>query len=278
MAKTLALVEDSLEVLQGIREFVQTHYPGLRLVGEARSEDEAYALLARQRPDIALLDIGIIGGTSFNVLARLDADGLPLPQVIFLSGLNTFENARKTLDYFALDFIPKPFEPDALRAALDKTIARLDTQETLLDDVLAAVEHQRREGRIDRIVVQLLKGVRRLVPLSEIMYFHADREITRVHLNGVKIQLDAMVNIGHYKQLLQDDTDFLLIHQSYLVNADYIHHFDPRDGGEVVLINQVRLRTSQTGNRIVRDYFQRQQERRPMKIGLLDRLRRWLRG
>ena len=276
MPKTLAIVEDTLDNLDVIRRFVMEQYPEVRIVGEARTVEEAYELLARKQPDIALLDIDIMGGTSFDVLARLDDAGLPLPQLIFITAYGTFENSTKALRYAALDFVTKAIDKRLLYEALDRAIARLDAHETLIDDVRAMLEQQRRGDRFERISVQLAGGLRRLVPIGDIVYFKADREVTKLVLSG-KETLMAMVNLGHFKRTLQDDYDFLLIHQSYLVNADYIHHFNPRDGEVKLSTNEV-LATSKTGNVLLREYFRRKEERKPSQGGLMGRLQGWLRG
>lgn len=275
MPKTLAIVEDTLDSLNVIRHFVEKKGPALRIVGEARTVDEAYDLLARKQPDIALLDIQIMGGTSFEVLARLDEAGLPLPQLIFITAHGVVENATKAIRYAALDFITKTVDEHLLHAALDRAIARLDAHDTMLDEIRLLLDQQRRGDRFDRISVQLAGGVRRLVPVGDILYFEADGVVTRLVLRGERIV--ANVNLGHFKRTLQDDYDFLLIHQSYLVNADYIHHFDPRQG-EVKLTTGERLAASRTGTVLLREYFKRKEERTPSAGGVLGRLRAWVRG
>jgi two-component system LytT family response regulator len=269
--KTIAIVEDTIDNLEVIRYFLQKDYPGLILVGEARSVDEAYDLLVRRRPDIVLLDIQIMGGTSFDVLARLDADGHPLPHLIFITAHGVLENATKALRYAALDFIAKPIDENLLREAIDRAKNRLDAQDTMLDEIRAMLEQQRRGDRFDRIAIRLLGGIRRLVPVSDVMYFQADREVTKVFLSNGEM-LVAAVNIGHYKRTLQEDYDFLLVHQSFLVNAGHIHQFDPR-AGEIELSTGLRLATSQSGNALLRAYFQRKEGGESGPTGMLTRLR-----
>lgn len=276
MPKTIALVEDTLASLSVIRHFVEKNHPALRIVGEARSVDEAYELLAQKRPDIALLDIDIIGGTSFDVLARLDAEGRPLPQLIFITAYGVVENATKALRYAALDFITKTVDEHLLTAALDRAIARLAAQDSMVDEIRLLLDQQRRGDRFDRISVQLAGGVRRLVPIGDILYFEADGVVTRLVLRGGE-RLVAHVNLGHFKRTLHDDYEFLLIHQSLLVNADCIHHFDGRVG-EVKLTTGERLAASRTGTTLLREYFKRKEERMPAAGGVLGKVREWVRG
>ena len=272
MSKSLAIVEDTIDNIEVIRYFLNKHYPTLKIVGEARSVDDAQDLLAHHQPDIALLDIQIVGGTSFDVLARLDAAGIVFPQLIFITAHGVVENATKALRYTALDFIVKPVDENLLREALDRAIDRIDSHEDLLGDIRSMLEQQHRGDRFERVVIRLIGGIRRLVSVQDLVYFQADREVTKVFLVSGEV-LVAAVNIGHFKRTLQEDHDFLLVHQSYLVNAGHIQQFDPR-AGEVKLITGQRLATSQTGTTVLRAWVSKQEEGeiRP-GLGILERLR-----
>ena len=272
MSKSLAIVEDTIDNIEVIRYFLNKHYPTLKIVGEARSVDEAQDLLAHHQPDIALLDIQIVGGTSFDVLARLDAAGIVFPQLIFITAHGVVENATKALRYTALDFIVKPVDENLLREALDRAIDRIDSHEDLLGDIRSMLEQQHRGDRFERVVIRLIGGIRRLVSVQDLVYFQAGREVTKVFLVSGEV-LVAAVNIGHFKRTLQEDHDFLLVHQSYLVNAGHIQQFDPR-AGEVKLITGQRLATSQTGTTVLRAWVSKQEEGeiRP-GLGILERLR-----
>ena len=272
MSKSLAIVEDTIDNIEVIRYFLNKHYPTLKIVGEARSVDDAQDLLAHHQPDIALLDIQIVGGTSFDVLARLDAAGIVFPQLIFITAHGVVENATKALRYTALDFIVKPVDENLLREALDRAIDRIDSHEDLLGDIRSMLEQQHRGDRFERVVIRLIGGIRRLVSVQDLVYFQAGREVTKVFLVSGEV-LVAAVNIGHFKRTLQEDHDFLLVHQSYLVNAGHIQQFDPR-AGEVKLITGQRLATSQTGTTVLRAWVSKQEEGeiRP-GLGILERLR-----
>ncbi|OIN61022.1 LytR/AlgR family response regulator transcription factor [Arsenicibacter rosenii] len=279
--KTVVIVEDTIDNLEVIRYFLKKDYPDLQLAGEARSVDEAYALLARRQPDIVLLDIQIMGGTSFDVLARLDAAGHPLPQLIFITAHGVLENATKALRYTALDFITKPINEIQLRSAIDTAMQRLEAHDTMLEEVRAMLEQQRHGDRFDRIAIRLTGGVRRLVSVQEISYFQADREVTKVFLRSEKEPLTAAINIGHFTRTLQEDYAFLLIHQSLLVNAAYIREFNPR-ASEVVLTTGQRLATSQRGNMLMKNYVREREHGTLVSSGLRRHLREllngWLRG
>ncbi len=273
-ANTIALVEDTPDTLEVIRHFLKKHHPDLHIVGEAQTVAGACTLLTTTRPDIVLLDVNIIGGTSFDVLARLTGAGVPLPQLIFVTAHGERENVLRALRYAALDFITKTIDEQQLRQAIDRAIDRVNTHETLIEGVRSMLEQQRRGDPFDQVVIRLVAGVRRLVNVRELVYFEAQREMTDVYLaNGER--LAAAINIGHFTRMLRDDHDFLLIHQSCLVNSQFIESFNPAKG-EVLLITGQRLSTSKTGNTLVRSYTQRRETRQP-STGILSALRHYFR-
>ena len=275
--KTIALVEDTTASLDVITYYLRKNHPDLQIVGEARSVDEACQLLSRQKPDIALLDINILGGTSFDVLARLtDAGTSPLPQLIFITAHGERENVIKALRYSALDFITKNVDEYELEQAIARAIERVDTHESIVEGVQSMIKQQRRGDPFDQLVVRLVAGVRRQVYVRDVIYFEAQREMTNVHVTTYEQPLKAAINIGHYRQMLRDDHDFLLIHQSLLVNSLHIEDFDGKKG-EIRLKTGQRLSTSANGNTVVRDYYRRKEER-SSNTSLLGRLRRFLRG
>lgn len=69
-----------------------------------------------ERPDVVLLDLQMPGVPGFDVFRRIRAVRPDLP-VIIVSGQSDLKLARATLDGGAVDYVPKPFDPeDLLRA------------------------------------------------------------------------------------------------------------------------------------------------------------------
>lgn len=70
----VVVVEDSSLVLENLLALLAGQ-PDLTVVGHARGEDEALALIADSEPDVVLLDLGLSPGSGLNVLKRMRADG-----------------------------------------------------------------------------------------------------------------------------------------------------------------------------------------------------------
>ena len=104
MSTSLLLVEDDPSLAKSLierltQEKFQVHWAG--------SLSEARTLLKKEKPDLAILDIGLPDGSGLE-LAREIKTGEDLP-IIFLTAWNTAENRLEGYELGAEEFIPKPF-------------------------------------------------------------------------------------------------------------------------------------------------------------------------
>ena len=71
------------------------------------------------QPDAVILDIGMPGGTGFEVLRRLKmSTKTAMIPVVVLSGTTKADDPQKALDMGASAFLPKPPEPESLFSTL----------------------------------------------------------------------------------------------------------------------------------------------------------------
>ncbi|MGB6007993.1 HD domain-containing phosphohydrolase [Castellaniella sp.] len=113
MRRTLLLVDDESTNLQVLRHTLQADY---RLLF-AKDGPTALSLVAKDRPDLILLDIMMPGMSGYEVCAALKRDDVtrPIP-VIFVTALNEASDEQKGLELGAVDYIAKPFSPPIVQA------------------------------------------------------------------------------------------------------------------------------------------------------------------
>jgi two-component system nitrogen regulation response regulator NtrX len=98
----------------------------------AESAEAGLDLVARERPDLVLLDVMLPGMTGLDALARIRESDAELP-VILMSGQASIETAVRATKLGAFDYLEKPLDPERLlvtvRNALETGTLRRRTRE-----------------------------------------------------------------------------------------------------------------------------------------------------
>lgn len=144
------VVDDELHMREGLRLLVDWQACGFSLAGEAADAHEALALIHREAPDLAILDIRMPGMEGTQLAQRL-AQSHPNLLVIFMTGYQDFEYARAAIRAHAWRYLLKPLDPDELERELRAAHAHLrqraragaDDGDALAQSILTAMAHGR---------------------------------------------------------------------------------------------------------------------------------------
>jgi two-component system, OmpR family, response regulator MtrA len=91
---------------------------------EATNGDEAYDLIAAERPDLAILDVMMPGMTGVEVARKLSThDELSAIPVVLLSAKGQAREIEEGLRSGASAYMVKPFSPSALAKKVDELLA-----------------------------------------------------------------------------------------------------------------------------------------------------------
>ncbi|HET7597907.1 MAG TPA: diguanylate cyclase, partial [Burkholderiales bacterium] len=109
----------TLDVLQGFLE--EAGYRNFVVTSEPR---EAMALIARERPDVVMLDLMMPGVSGFDIMQamRREAELKHIP-IIMLTSSTDAETKLKALELGATDFLAKPVDSSELVLRLRNTLA-----------------------------------------------------------------------------------------------------------------------------------------------------------
>jgi two-component system chemotaxis response regulator CheY len=95
---------------------------GHEVVGEAGNGVEAVARFQELKPELTMLDITMPEKTGLEALADIIAID-PNAKVLMCSALGQESKVIEALKLGAKNFLVKPFKPEALLEAVDKTLA-----------------------------------------------------------------------------------------------------------------------------------------------------------
>ena len=185
------------------------------VVGEADDGIACLAAVARLAPDVVLLDVRMPGMDGLEVarhLRRLD----PPPIVIFTTAYD--QHALAAFETHALDYLLKPIRSERLREALHRAASLWRAREVLTEQAAHALGQRRH-------VSAIVGGALRLLPVVEILYFHADQG----YVSAVAVNTQLLIEDSLHALEEEFIADFVRIHRNALVQATHVQGLE-RDG------------------------------------------------
>jgi two-component system LytT family response regulator len=225
----------------------------VRIVGEAGTGAEAVAIIEREKPDVALLDLQMPELDGLEVVRLLKRDALPL--VIFVTAHD--EYAVRAFELHAVDYLLKPVEPVRLREALNRVHERLDRadlrarQDRRLE--LAVADYDAARVRyLERIPVRKRDAIV-LVPVQQIASAVAEAEL--LHLTTVRNERHTITYRLKDLEARLNPERFIRLGRGVLANVDCIQRVAPMPGGMhlVTLTNGQELHVSRIQSRALRE-------------------------
>ncbi len=216
-----ALIIDDEEDVRITLKLLQDKYlPQVKIVGEANNVSEGVEIINALKPDLLFLDLEMPDGTGFDLLDNL----LGSTKVIFITAHS--EYALKAFKYSAVDYLLKPVDALELVEAVNRARQISDEQHSL-----TALKDNLAESTPSKLVLKDMNSIY-LVNLGDIVRCESDNYYTTFHLiNGEAHVISKPLK--YYEQLL--DNRFVRVHQTHLINFDFVKQLDRQEGGQLVM-------------------------------------------
>lgn len=230
--------------------------PDVTIVGEAANGTEAVALIERERPDLALLDLQMPEVDGLGVVRLVRPDRLPL--VAFVTAFDEF--AVQAFELNAVDYLLKPVDAARLARTLERVRERLHQGAGSAegDRVRAAVEAigARETAPIARIPVRRRDDIL-LIPIGQVASLVAEAEL--VHVTTLRGERFVISHALRDLEARLDPARWVRLERGALVAVDAIAKVSPLPGGTylVVLANGQEIRASRLHSRVLREQFLR---------------------
>ncbi|MEO7064827.1 MAG: LytTR family DNA-binding domain-containing protein [Dokdonella sp.] len=252
----VAIVEDEPPARAKLRRMLGEHAE-YRIVVEADDVAGGLAALRDDKIDLLFLDIQLGAESGFELITRAAP---PFPLIVFTTAFH--EHALRAFEFAALDYLLKPFDRERFARCLVRVAERL-AERREYDGGSADEERLRRLGadlvqlpRLQRIVVHE-RGSSLVVPMAEVQRLSASGNYVEVHTDTKRHLVRA--TLSRLAQRL-DPGEFLRVHRSHLVHADFIKAIAPwahgdlklrlRDGSELMLSRRYRALLPEGWNRV----------------------------
>ncbi len=228
--KRIAIIDDEPDARQALRTMLTMLCPDVEICGEAHSVEHAYALIRQTQPQGILLDISMEDGTGFDLLDKFSKPGF---QVVFTTAHDEF--ALKAFRYHALDYLLKPIDPAALAQAMDRIeMTAPDDFPTRISSLLESV----RSRQLTKITLSSQEGMI-FLQLDQIVHLESEGSYTTFYLMNRERHL-IVRPMKDFETLLPADT-FFRLHQSHIVNLNFVSKILREDGGYALLADGFKV-------------------------------------
>ena len=119
MKKRVLLIDDEAGVRASLKMVLEPTY---ELISACNGE-EGLALYKTESPDVVLLDVMMPGEDGLSVLQTMRSEDLLTP-IIMLTGTKMVKTVVDAMKMGAADYVTKPFEVEALRLTIEKTLEK----------------------------------------------------------------------------------------------------------------------------------------------------------
>lgn len=225
------IAEDEPLLAQQLKTLLGDAWPELQVAGLAANGVEALAMIEREKPDVAFLDIRMPGLTGLEVAEELvDRMGERLPAIVFVTAYDEF--ALKAFDLAAVDYLLKPVTEERLARCIDRLRGKPRGVEVLVSQLKKILQTEKTAGEPLRILRAGIGDTVKMIPIEEVCYFQASDKYTGV----VTRDGEALIRIP-LKELLPrlPPERFAQIHRGTIVNLREIAAAVRDDAGRVSL-------------------------------------------
>ncbi|WP_282786680.1 LytR/AlgR family response regulator transcription factor [Flavobacterium croceum] len=238
---TALLIDDDAHLREGMKGLLHIYAPQIQILGEAYSVKTGVEAIKNYQPQVVFLDIQLTDGTGFDILEELLAQyGKINTYVVFITAHEQY--AIKAFRFSALDFLLKPVDPDELNNVLQKINKVLQKDEGFAHIDLLLENMRKKVDTFKRIALSNADGVH-VFDISDIIRCESEDNYTKFYIKNSKPILISKT-LKDYEDLLADH-GFERIHQSHLINLNYLKSYIKKEGGYIIMADEAHVPISQ---------------------------------
>ena len=241
------IIDDEINSQEVVSQLLKECFSEIKVVAKAGDVKHSIAEIEKHKPNLLFLDINLPDGTGFDILKSVDYSDM---KVVFITAHQ--EYAITAIKFSAFDYILKPVNSGELIKTVRKVLDERNTVNNALRFEAIFSNFGNSLPELKKIVLKTSERIY-LVNIKDIIRCEAENNYTVFHLaNGTKIMVSKTIKT--YETLLPSH-EFMRVHQSHLVNLNYIQHFDKPDGGILVMSDNSTVPVSHMKRTVLLDYF-----------------------
>jgi two-component system, LytTR family, response regulator len=227
------LIDDEENSISSLKEKLLMHCPQVKIIACCDNATKGIETIDSLQPDIVFLDIEMPVMNGFVMLQELTYKNFEL---IFTTAYDHY--AIKAIRYSALDYLVKPIEIEDLKTAVLKAEEKRNHSypnpqiELLVEQLIS------KKNNFSRIAIPTIEGLQ-FIRVEDIIYLEASSNYTHFYCPEKKKYIVSRT-LKDFEDMLPTKT-FIRIHNSYIINKNYVEKYIRGEGGQVVLSNNATL-------------------------------------
>lgn len=209
------ILDDERPARENLSGALKRYCPEVRVVGDSNTIDQALVDIPHLAPNLLFLDVELKDRLVFELVEQLE----DRPQIVFVTGHDRY--ALNAIKVEALDYLIKPIVPRDLVKAVNKANQAIQ-KEVLLGKLKELIQ----EGSQQKLSIPG-KDKYRITNINDLVYCESDNNYTKFHLIDGDVVLVSKT-LKSFEQQLPEES-FFRIHQSFIVNLDYVKYFVKKD-------------------------------------------------
>jgi two-component system LytT family response regulator len=226
------VAEDEPLARRMVSELLQRD-PEIQHVVECADAADAQRVLAREKVDIAFLDIEMPGSSGLELAQALTAPG---PVVVFVTAFGRY--AAEAFDVLAVDYVMKPFSDERFATAVtraktrvrERRLAELATQLATVSEQLKPAAASERPAFLTRLSFRQDDHAV-IVNVADIVWIEAEDYYVLVHTRQGRHMVRA--TLASFEGRL-DPQRFVRVHRAAIVNIQDVR--EVHDAGGLLLV------------------------------------------
>jgi two-component system LytT family response regulator len=190
--------------------------------------------IRKHKPDLVFLDIEMPGHSGLELLDFFNEDEITF-SIVFTTAYNQY--AIQAFKLSAIDYLLKPVSVQELEHAIQKVKRNLHEEKAF-----GILKENLLTNPLKKIAVNTITAIK-FVELDKVVYLKADGAYTEFVLTD-NTTVTSSKGLKHYEDVLDEQTNFMRCHKSYLVNLNHVGEFIKGEGGHLLMSNSHQVSIS----------------------------------
>ncbi len=220
------LIDDEVNSLQNLQQKLEGFCPDINVVATSQKPEEGILLIRQHQPDVVFLDIEMPRMSGFRMLEELGEYDF---DIIFTTAYNHY--SIDAIRISAFDYLIKPIGIEDLQQAVERLGKSRNKQTKEKIDILKKSLSDNRSQE-DKIAISTSEGIE-FIPIKNILHIESKSNYSKIFLPENKSIMVTKILKDFEEMLLP--YNFYRIHNSHLINLNYIKKYVRSEGGQVML-------------------------------------------